>query len=137
MSKFTGDLSVSFSAARYALLKEPLIWEIDYLGSGLRITVPAGFHSDGATVPRPLWWLMPPWGDKGTRAAILHDYLLEELEAGRKPHELINTRERADWQFYLALKALGVAEWRARICWLGVRAYSTYSILFGIYADPI
>lgn len=38
------------------------------------ITVPKGFRSDGASVPRPLWWFLSPAGEL-FEAAILHDYL--------------------------------------------------------------
>lgn len=40
------------------------------------IIVPKGFCSDFATVPRFLWGIYPPQG-KYSRAAVLHDYLLE------------------------------------------------------------
>ncbi|EOD5071623.1 TPA: DUF1353 domain-containing protein [Salmonella enterica subsp. enterica serovar Enteritidis] len=38
------------------------------------ISVPAGFVTDLATVPRIFWTLLPPDG-KYTKAAIIHDYL--------------------------------------------------------------
>ena len=55
----------------------PLTYTSD---SGLTITVPAGFRTDLASVPKVLWiWLPPDW--KYTKAAVIHDYLLatEEL----------------------------------------------------------
>lgn len=132
MSRFTGPLDVSFSDARYAFLREDLVWEVGHEGSGVEIRVPAGFHSDGASVPRPLWWLMLAWGDRGTRAAILHDWLLsliskEDMAAYRR------ARKHADQQFLEALIALGVSKWRSRICWAGVRAYGIYYGWIGVY----
>lgn len=133
MSRFTGPLSIAFDdTGRKATLLEPLVWDVDEKGSGLSVTVPTGFTSDGATVPRILWWLMPAWGDKGTRAAILHDFILDRMK-DLYPLPGLETRERADWQFYLALKALGVGEFRARILWGGVRAYSIYYERIGVY----
>jgi hypothetical protein len=38
------------------------------------IIVPAGFITDFASVPRVLWWLLPPWGNYG-KAAVVHDLL--------------------------------------------------------------
>ena len=38
-------------------------------------TVPAGFVSNGASVPRPLWWLISPATDF-FEAAVVHDHLL-------------------------------------------------------------
>jgi len=130
MSRFTGPLDVSFSDSRYAFLREDLVWEVGHEGSGVEIRVPAGFISDGATVPRILWPIMPPWGDKGTRAAILHDYLLSIL----KPNdpEYAAKRTDADRQFQLALLALGVNPVRALICWAGVHIF-TRLVLLGIY----
>ena len=39
------------------------------------LTIPAGFETDLATVPRFMWWAFPPSGDYNL-AAIVHDYLL-------------------------------------------------------------
>ena len=129
MSAFTGPLAVQYGEGggyRLAVLLEPLPWHCDFKGSEAVVIVPPGFESDGASVPRPLWWFLPPWGDRSTRAAILHDFVCEELIAGR-PQPGCDTRERCDRQFHLALLALGVAEWRAWLAWAGVRAYSITS----------
>lgn len=136
MSRFTGPLKVSFSEARYAVLWEDLVWEIGHVGSGEEIRVPAGFHSDGASVPRLLWAIMPAWGDKGTRAAILHDWMLDQAKAlTTNKSAYRKARALADRQFYDALLALGVARWRALVCYLGVRAYATYYGWLGIYLE--
>jgi len=37
-------------------------------------TVPAGFETDGASVPRALWWLFSPAGVL-FQASVIHDYL--------------------------------------------------------------
>ena len=55
-------------------LLEPIIYAAL---NGSVITVPAGFHSDGASVPRALWPAVAPFG-RHWRAAILHDYLYRE-----------------------------------------------------------
>lgn len=87
------------------------------------ITVPAGVMSDGASVPRYLWWFLPPWGDAATPAAILHDFACDELAAGM-PLSDGQSRAACDALFRKALLALGIAPWRAWLCWAGVRAYS-------------
>jgi hypothetical protein len=122
MSKFTGPLRLEFNKD-VATLLEPLYWDCDELYSGLRVMVPSGFVSDGATVPRLFWWFMPPFGDRGTRAALLHDYLLEMIDSGTPVAEQI-TRGHADWQLFLALRALKVSTWRASVIYLGVRTWS-------------
>ncbi len=130
MSRFTGPLVVSYytsedsdvpkDVGRIAVLYEPLTWECDYLGSGLIVTIEKGFVSDGGTIPRIWWGVFPPWGDIRTRATILHDYLTTKRKNG-VPIVGCETRAACDWQFYLALKALGSSEFDARFHWLIVR----------------
>src|ERR1044071_7815295 len=55
----------------------PLIWTGT---EGDTFTVPVGFVTDFATVPRFLIWKVRPYGPY-TRAAVLHDWLLVELAA--------------------------------------------------------
>lgn len=134
MSKFTGPLAVRFEDDGWAVLVEPLVWECDFKGSGLVATVPAGFASNGVSMPRLLWWFLPPWGDRATRAAILHDYLCQRVDEAR-PVVGAETRAACDRQFRLALMALGIAPWRAWLCWAGVRAYSISHDLTGWPAE--
>jgi hypothetical protein len=56
------------------ILREPLVYEVGGLGSGVKITVPAGFKTDFASVPRILWVLLPKQGYH-TNAAVVHDWL--------------------------------------------------------------
>lgn len=120
MSRFTGPLRIELSETeqRHATLLEPLIWERDFKGSNDVVNVPIGFGSDGVTVPRIFWSILPPWGHPATRAAVLHDWLLT----------LDGDRADADKQFFLALKAVGVNKFLANICYFGVRICSLYGI---------
>ena len=43
---------------------------------GDTVVVPPGFVTDFASVPRPFWWWIAPWGRHG-RAAIVHDFLYQ------------------------------------------------------------
>jgi hypothetical protein len=45
--------------------------------SGYEIKVPAGYKTDFASIPRPLWWWISPHG-KYERAAVIHDYICSE-----------------------------------------------------------
>lgn len=85
------------------------------------ITARAGFHTDGASVPRFAWWFMPPLGE-ALAAAIPHDVCCACLNRGR-PHPAAPTRPIADGIFHEALIASGVARWRAWVLWAAVRAY--------------
>lgn len=54
--------------------------------AGGTVYIYVGFTTDGASVPRALWWLYPPFGDDYENAAVLHDYLYrhatQRLESG-------------------------------------------------------
>jgi len=47
--------------------------------AGEIITVPAGTTSDGASTPRPIWNVIPPFGVYWP-AAYLHDYLYRDTQ---------------------------------------------------------
>jgi hypothetical protein len=46
-----------------------------YISSYGTITVPTGFITDGASVPRMFWPIFDPFGGDYFHAAIVHDYL--------------------------------------------------------------
>jgi hypothetical protein len=83
MSAFTGPLTVTQLDVdwRKWRLEQTLRYEIGSLGSGDIIDVPAGFETDGASVPRMFWWLLPTWGSY-SRAAAVHDFIIGQVEAG-------------------------------------------------------
>lgn len=56
------------------VLLEPLEYHVGDADSAEVITVPAGFETDFASIPRGLWNLFPPLGPWG-RPAIIHDFL--------------------------------------------------------------
>lgn len=119
---FTGRLQLDFGdwgrrVGRIAVTLSPITW------TRYGYTLPAGFMSDGASVPRVLWWFLPPWGDRSTIAALFHDWLTELLIAGN-PARGAETRAACDRLFRECLIDLGVSSWRAWTAWAGVRAYS-------------
>ena len=79
------------------------------------LTVPAGFRSDGASVPRFFWRLVFPPGDAlALRAAILHDFIYRTRPEGW-------SRDEADRLFLAVMILDGVPVSRALMAWLGVR----------------
>ena len=81
------------------------------------ITVPAGFSSDGASVPRFFWRLVFPPGDqKALKAAFVHDFLYRTHPEGW-------TREAADMLFLKLLLKEGIPKFSAVLAWLGVRLF--------------
>ena len=76
--------------------------------------MPLGFQTDFASVPRPLWPLVPRWGKYG-KAAIIHDYCYWEQRY---------TRMRSDEIFREAMRVLGVAPWRMYLMYWGARVFA-------------
>lgn len=101
------DVVVRQSGVDHFELTEQLRYEV----AGQIFTIPAGFSTDFASVPRPFVWLLPKYGVY-TRAAILHDYLVVERPVS--PVE-------ADRMFRDALKELGTPLIRRWMMWAGVR----------------
>ncbi len=91
-----------------------LVEDLSYRGNVDTFRVPAGFATDFASVPGPVLWLIPNYGPY-TRAAVLHDYLLDD------PDQLGTSRCDADGIFRKTLKEAGVGYVRRRIMWAGVR----------------
>lgn len=117
MSRFHTDLLVKIhrSDGQKRELLSPLIYHTDVLWDmpGGLITVPAGFRTDFASVPRaPLAWLAA--GGCADYAAVVHDYLLEQ---GYK-------RARADAVFLEAMEDTGVVGWRRTLMHGFVVGYS-------------
>jgi Protein of unknown function (DUF1353) len=100
-------LRVDFVDRGRIALDWPLTWR-DAEGA---VTVPAGFISDGASIPPIAWPLVGhPYAGSLLRAALLHDY---ELASRTAPTSLAVHR-----RFYEALRASGVGRVRAALFFL-------------------
>ena len=128
MSSFTQPLQLEYQDGRRWLLIHPFTYEIGSEGSGRSISVPAGFVTDFASVPRFFWRLLPPTGKYG-KASVLHDYLYqgggvtEEVMEQDHTFTVISpvTRKQADDIFLEAMIVLGVNTWTRRMIYWGVR----------------
>ena len=91
-------------------LEAPLVYD-----SGERIiTVPAGFETDLASVPRlPIVYML--WGDRAHREAVLHDYLYRIDSVPDLP------RADCDELFRQAMISRGNHWWIYQPMYLGVR----------------
>lgn len=131
MSSFTEEILLTELANNWRLwrIERAFTYEVGGLGSGRAITVPVGFLTDGASVPKLFWSILPNWGTY-SRAAIVHDYLCWGLHHGR-PHPHAPTRAVADQIFYEAMRVCGTGPVTAYVMWLGVRIGALDSRLFG------
>lgn len=107
------DIQPTADKGRVFTLKEPEGLLIQWKGKAF--TVPYGFQSDGASVPRLFWRLVFPSSDtKALRAAFAHDYIYRTHPDGW-------TKAEADSMFYDLLREDGVQFWRAGLAYIGVR----------------
>ena len=91
--QFVSFLEVSpFADGENWFLTRPLSYELP--NTNLLVEVPPGFVTDFASIPRPLWSLLPTWGQYGP-PAVVHDYLYWDQRC---------TREQADWIFLLGME---------------------------------
>lgn len=107
---FTGEMK---NGRPLFCLTTPLVYEVGFLGSGWRVTAPAGFCTDLASLP--LWLARTGVGKRLgrqlVRSAIVHDVLRQD----RRWSKLLG-----DYVFWEAMGVDGVAlGWRA-ICGLAV-----------------
>lgn len=90
------------------------------------VIVPRGFLTDGATVPRLLWGIIPPWGKYG-QAVVLHDYLCEFAGFWNYGQWETIRREDADLTFKSALKELGVNSLTSHLMYGAVSLFTKFA----------
>lgn len=86
------EIAEARSSVQLYSLVEDFVYESDTFG---RITVPAGFVTDFASIPRVVWDLLDPEDPVILYGSIIHDYLY--TVAGRVPGLAITlSRNQAD-----------------------------------------
>jgi len=112
MSKFTEVLVVSpLADGRTWVTRKDFGYDIGEEGSGNTIDVPIGFMTDFASIPRPLWVILPRWGKYGN-AAVIHDYCYWEQSRSRLESDRI---------FREAMEVLEVPGWKSCAMYYSVR----------------
>jgi hypothetical protein len=84
-------------------------------------TLPAGYVTDFASVPRLLWNMLPPH-DRMTNAAILHDYKYDN-QLGEAEHGAEKARLIADIEFGWDCAASGVPKWQIMLVVAFIRIF--------------
>ena len=114
MSRFLNDLNARETTRgkqRVLILNEPLKYESEHLGRVVEI--PAGFPSDGASVPRPLWFMYHPFG-RYLRAAVVHDWFCFTQSIDYKDAAIV---------FKEAMEVCGVNRWRRQKMYWAVKFF--------------
>lgn len=138
-TRFTAEVSIQYAREESKILKQD-VWRVlegfrYYIGnegSNSWVSVPRGYLVDGASVPRALWSIIPPWGAYGA-ATVVHDILCEYLSVTKDGKPLKISREHADAILAEAMEVLGVNETDRRLINLGVAGYRK---IFGVH-DPV
>jgi uncharacterized membrane protein len=111
MSKFLDPLSTTeISDSIFEISDHPFRYESDL--AKRMFTVPVGFFTDFASVPR-LGIVYAMLGDRAHQPAVVHDWLY---------YAAITTREMADDVLMEAMTALALPWWQRYPIWWGVRA---------------
>lgn len=111
------DLVVENVGNRKWKVIAPLTYLFSVDGIDQAITVPAGYVTDFASVPRLFWIMFPPDG-KYTKAAVIHDYLCDN------PKKFTHTRKQTDYVFLTAMLESGVSRFKSFILFSAVRFYA-------------
>jgi hypothetical protein len=154
MGKFNGKIAAEFNPPRKWVLTRALSYkneEIDSAALGKvgvkvtsdRVSVPKGFVTDLASVPRGIWWLIAPWDI--ARAAVIHDLLYKRIRQYRAEEGDLDDNKNANmivWNYKSAKKAAddvflmgmkdaepAVAKWKIYSAYNAVRLFGRWSII--------
>lgn len=121
MSSFTETLIVSplKNGKKWVIRKE--FYYYIHEEDGERVTVPVGFITDFASVPRIFWAILPKWGKYGN-AAIIHDFL---YSTG------IKSRKESDKIFLDGMAVLNVPKWKRYAMYYAVRIFGAFNYKSG------
>jgi hypothetical protein len=108
----TGFLHMGRFLDRMYFLDKEIGWRPEAPNSGPSISVPRGFVTDLASIPRIFWSVFPPDGQY-TYPAVIHDFMYWTQT---------HPREVADRVFYDGMKFMNVKEVDARAIYSAVRA---------------
>lgn len=133
MGKFTGRPQIQYASKESDILEDDY-WRVmdgfryfvNEKGSKAWVDIPPGYLIDGASVPRPFWNIIPPWGDYGA-AAIVHDRLCEYLTLMTPEGPKRITRKRCDQILDEAMQVLGVDDVSRSVIYHAVSAYRIVS----------
>ena len=150
MGQYNAKIMAEFNPPRKWVLGRDLSYTTDDLttedikalkGVGVKITkktitVPTGFVTDLASVPRAMWWAIAPFDV--ARAAIIHDLLYKTIRQYRwkmkdkEDKELIKLAKVAsDKVFLLAMDDAEpkIAKWKTYSSWKAVDLFGNGSIV--------
>jgi len=115
MAKFIGMIDVIFTIGKNeGMTQSPFMFESDVLKS--TVTVPKGFITDFASVPKRLHNIVGPSDTDIREAAVVHDYMYSKLTS-------VYTRKQADDALIEGMRVLGAPWWKRSIVYAAVRTF--------------
>ena len=117
MERFPDPLKTEHLEKRTFKLLAPFRYYVRLYDKSEVITVPKGFITDLASIPRPFWSIIGSPNGRYGRSAVIHDYIY------RTP-EIKYTRKRADEIFYEGMVYLKVNFFRRKIMYFAVRIFA-------------
>lgn len=132
-TEFTAPLDVRYDteaskilgADHWRVLK-PFRFYLGQKDSERWVYVPAGYLTDGASVPQLFWNIIPPWGSYG-QAAVVHDIVCEYLTITADGAPAPVTRAECDRILLEAMEVLGVPSLKRKAIYGAVCAYRVVS----------
>ena len=109
--QIAGNVCISPRSGYWYNLAQDLDFSID----GKRYTVPHGFHTDLASIPRFYWSILSPTKSEFMVASVVHDYLYQ-CPAGL-------SRKTIDDVFYCALRKQGSSVYTSYKMYVAVRIF--------------
>lgn len=121
MSAFLSPLRVEFLDGDKWRVTEDFGYHLGEPGGEEFVSVPAGFLTDFASIPRVLWPVLPPTGKYG-KAAVIHDKLYQEAIIHTQGGTRSCNRGEADGILKEAMEVLGVGRMARWTIYAGVRS---------------
>lgn len=118
-AKFKDDLIVKSVDATKWQIVTPFFFYFDENNKEEGVTVPEGFITDFASIPRIFWSILAPTG-LYTKAAVVHDFLYS------KENKSDFERKFCDRMFLEGMRALNVGRITRYTMYLGVRCFGFF-----------
>lgn len=105
----------------YWVVKKGFIYYLDDSYTSY-VYIPKGYLTDGASVPKVFWNIIPPWGKYG-QACVLHDYMCEHNYYFDGMYSFVMSRKQVNYTFNEAMKVADVPTAKRRLIYSGVEVY--------------
>jgi hypothetical protein len=119
--EFTGKRTL-FGTRQFKLLR-PFKYYLRTQEAGTAICFNAGFQSDGASAPKPLWGIVHPMDSWILIAAVVHDYMYRYKPFGKGE----KARRQADQEMKYLMEHLGAPCWKRKGVYVILRVFGFVS----------